>query len=106
MILFILRAGSIWAKTRENLSSGVANNTGADQPAHRRGLISAFGIRFMESIISKLATSEISMVQLVSVYVETGLSLALWETPKTDFLASRPICALGFVRDANIPLKL
>ena len=23
----------IWAFTRENLSSGVANNTGADQPA-------------------------------------------------------------------------
>ena len=38
---------------------GFANNTGADQPAHPRRLISAFVIRFLESIISRLATSEI-----------------------------------------------
>ena len=36
------------------------NNTGADQPAHTRSLISAFIIRLMESIISRLATNEIS----------------------------------------------
>ena len=30
---------------------GVANNTGADQPAHPRRLISAFVIRFLESIL-------------------------------------------------------
>ena len=39
---------------------GVANNTGADQPAHPRSLISAFVIRFLESIISRLAPSKIS----------------------------------------------
>ena len=39
---------------------GFANNTGADQPAHPRSLISAFKIRVLESTISKLATSEIS----------------------------------------------
>ena len=38
---------------------GFANNTGADQPAHPRSLISAFVIRFLKSVISKLATSEI-----------------------------------------------
>ena len=38
---------------------GLANNTGADQPAHPRSLISAFVIRFLKSVISKLATSEI-----------------------------------------------
>ena len=38
---------------------GYANNTGADQPAHLRSLISAFVIRFLESIICKLATDEI-----------------------------------------------
>ena len=43
------------------MSSGFANNTGADQPAHPRSLISAFDIRFFESIISSLATSEISI---------------------------------------------
>ena len=37
-----------------------ANNQGADQPAHPRSLISAFVIHFLEGIISRLATSEIS----------------------------------------------
>ena len=40
---------------------GFANNTGADQPAHPRSLISALVIRFLESIICKLATGEISI---------------------------------------------
>ena len=52
----------MWASTRENLSSGFANNTGADQPAHPRSLISAFVIRFFESTICKLATGEISIL--------------------------------------------
>ena len=56
----------IWASSRENLSSGgggggSANNTGADQPAHPRSLISAFVIRFLKSTISTLATGEISI---------------------------------------------
>ena len=37
----------------------VANNTGADQPAHPRSLISAVVIRLLESITCKLATGEI-----------------------------------------------
>ena len=40
---------------------GVAKNTGANQPAHPRSLISAFVIRFVESIKCKLATGEISI---------------------------------------------
>ena len=32
----------MWASTRENLSSGVASNKGADQPGHPHSLISAF----------------------------------------------------------------
>ena len=47
--------------------------------------------RFLESTISKLATNENSFFQLVSVAGETGLSLALSETPKTGFLATRSI---------------
>ena len=39
---------------------GFANNQDADQPAHLRSLISALVIRFLESVISELATSEIS----------------------------------------------
>ena len=40
---------------------GFENNTGTDQPAHPGSLISAFVIRFLESVISKLATREISI---------------------------------------------
>ena len=42
------------ALTRQNLASGFSNNTGADQPAHLCGLISAFVIPILESIIFKL----------------------------------------------------
>ena len=38
-----------------------ANNIGADQPAHMRSLISAFVIRLLQSMISRLALSEISI---------------------------------------------
>ena len=43
----------------------------------------------MESILSRLATSELSIFYLVSVAEETGLSLALSDIPKTDFVATR-----------------
>ena len=36
-----------------------ANKKGADQPSHPRSLISAFVIRFLKSIICKLATGEL-----------------------------------------------
>ena len=49
----------IWALTRENLSSVFTNNKSADQPTHPHWLISAFVIRLLESILSKLATREI-----------------------------------------------
>ena len=51
----------IWASTRGMLSLGVANNTGADQPAHPRSLVSAFVIRLLEGTIYILATGEISI---------------------------------------------
>ena len=69
---------------------GFANNTGADQTAHPCSLISAFVIHFLESIRYNLATGGISIFWLVSVVEETGLKLALSETPKTGFVATRP----------------
>ena len=39
---------------------GFANNKGTHQPAHRHSLISTFVIHLLESIISNLATREIS----------------------------------------------
>ena len=68
-----------------------ANNKGADQPAHQRSLISAFIIRFLESITSRLAAGVISIFYLVSVAKETGLKLPLLETLKTGFLATKPM---------------
>ena len=43
---------------RKPVFGGFVNNTGADQPEHPRCLIRAFVIRFLESIICKLATGE------------------------------------------------
>ena len=45
-----------------DLSSEFADSKGADQPAHLRRLARTFVIHFLESIISKLATGEISIV--------------------------------------------
>ena len=61
---------------------GLANNKGSGQPAHRRSLISAFVIRLLESIISRLATFGISIFYLVSVTEQAGFNLILSETPK------------------------
>ena len=69
----------------------LANNKGADQPAHMCRLISTFVIRSPKSIIAKLASIDFSIFQLVSEAEENCLSLALMETPKTGFLAWRPI---------------
>ena len=61
-----------------------ANNTGADQPAHPRSLISTFVIFFLESLICKLATGDISIFWLGSAAEETGLKLG--RTVLVDFL--------------------
>ena len=63
-----------------------ANNKSANQPAHLRRLISAIGFRFLESVISKLVTGEISIFYLVPVAGENGLKLTWSQTSKTGFL--------------------
>ena len=75
----------IWASTQENRSSGVSKQQRLGQPAHPRSLISAFVIRLLESIISRLATFGISIfyhVYLVSVTEQARFNLILPETPK------------------------
>ena len=69
---------------------GLQNNKGADQPAHWPSLISAFVIRSLESLISRLAMSKNAILYLVSVAEQVGLNLTFSETPKTGFLARRP----------------
>ena len=66
-----------------------ANNIGADQPAHLGRLISIFVIRLLKSMISKVATREISIFYLVFVAEKTGLNLTFSETTKTDYVATR-----------------
>ena len=65
---------------------------------HLRSLISTFVIHILESTISKLARSEFSFFQLISVAEQAGLNftlsetpnLTLSETPKTGFDMTRP----------------
>ena len=73
---------------RKPVFRGFANNKGADQPVHPCSLISAFVICLLESIISRLATSKLSIFYLVSVAEESGLSLILSETGRQ--VLSRP----------------
>ena len=55
-------ANIIGPRREKTCLRGFANNTGADQPAHPRRLISASVIHLSKRIISRLATSEISIV--------------------------------------------
>ena len=71
--------------TPKPVFGGFANNKGADQPVRLRRLISAFVIRLLKSFISKIASSEISIFYLVCVAEDTGLSLALSDTPEDRF---------------------
>ena len=60
-------------------------------------------LRIFESIISRLATREISYILLVSVAEETGLRLALSENSKTGFVARKLICELTIIsRNHNV----
>ena len=54
------RAWWIGPRREKTYLRGFANNTGADQPAHPRSLISVFVIRVLERTILKLAASQIS----------------------------------------------
>ena len=91
MIIFSIGYRSYGPRREKTCLRGFANNKGADEPVHPRSLISAFVICLLVSIISRHAMSVISKFWLVPVAEETRLSLALSETPKTGFLATRPI---------------
>ena len=67
------------------------NNKGADQPAHRRSLISTFVVRCLDSIIPLVSIYDISSLYLASVAAQAGLSLVWSQTPKTGFLVTRLI---------------
>ena len=52
----------IWPRREKTCLRGVANNKSTDQPVHPRSLISAFVIRLLEGIISRLAANKIPSV--------------------------------------------
>ena len=58
---FILILLAYGPKREKTGLRGFTKHKGADQPAPLRRLVSTFAIRFLESIISKLATGEISI---------------------------------------------
>ena len=60
-----------------------ANNKGADQTAHPRSLISAFVVRYKDSIISLVSIFIISLLSLSAVAEQASLSLTWSQNPKT-----------------------
>ena len=64
---------------------GFANNKAADKLAHSRSLIDAFVFRFLEIIISRLAKSEISMFNVVSVNEQAGFESHFVGNPEDRF---------------------
>ena len=69
---------------RENLSLGFSNKKGADH-AHPHSLISAWLFEIT------ICYNEILIIELISVAEQAGLNFTSLETPKTGFVASRPI---------------
>ena len=75
-----------WAlEARKTCLWKFAINKGADQPAHPRILISVFVIRLLKRIISRLATSEISLFYLESVAEETVFETSFGGNPEDRF---------------------
>ena len=62
-----------------------SNKKGADQPAHPCSLISAFVVRYLDSIISLDSIAEISRLYLASMVEQASLSLTWFETPEDTF---------------------
>ena len=62
-----------------------ANNKGADQPAHPRSLISAFGFRCLDSVMSVVSVTKISSLMLASVAEQASLSLTWSEILEDTF---------------------
>ena len=83
--------------TKPSCLQGFANNKGTEQPAHPRRLISAFVIYHISTCFKR----RFNFLQ-VSVAEETGLSLALSETLKTGFVATRPFRFLKKYSSASV----
>ena len=70
---------------RKRVLCHMRTNTGTDQPAHPRNLISAFVVRCLDSLMSLVSVTEISSLVLASVAEQASLSLTWSETPEDTF---------------------
>ena len=68
-------------------------------------LISAFVTRLLESFISRLAMTELSIFKLVSVDEQTGLNLTFSKTQKKGFVVTKPKLHALLFRLSTILLK-
>ena len=59
--IYVCYSDHMGVDTGKTCLQNFANNTGADQPAHPRSLISTFVIPFSKSIICNIVTGEISI---------------------------------------------
>ena len=76
----------IWAATQEILSWGGGGGGGGLRTTKAQ---TSLRICLLESILSRLHRSEISIFYLVSIAEQAGFNFTLSETPKTGFLATR-----------------
>ena len=79
-----------------------ANNTGADQPAHPRSLISPFAVHSLDSIMPVVSISEISSLYPASVAAQAGLCLTLSETPDDRFSCDAAHALVLFQKTTNL----
>ena len=81
-----------------------ANNKAAYQPAHSHSLISAFVVRYLDSMIPQVYISEISSLHLASVAAQAGLCLTWSQTPKTGLLVTGLNLFVTFYAGQHTPL--
>ena len=89
------------ASTRENLSSGIC-----EQHRRRPACAPAFVIRLLKSIISRLATGEISIFLLVFVPEQAGLNLTLSETARRGPINWGNAPILSHLQDSGLLLTM
>ena len=92
---------TIGPQCKKTCPRGFANNTGADQPAHLRSLICASIIRLFKSIISRLATSKISIFRLITVAEQVGLNLFI-RNPENRFCHAKAEAHMFVYRPSNM----
>ena len=80
-----------------------ANNTGADQPAHPRSLISTFVVRCLDSMICILAIYKVWGFKLASVVEQPSLNLTWSKISEDLFSCDVALAVKSWVWDLILP---